>query len=201
MSKSNPNVRHAEVERNTRETKVYVNLGFDGGTKQDIRTGIHFFDHMLHQFGFHGKINLGISCEGDTHVDDHHTVEDVGITLGMAIRQSLEGGPVKRFASVHIPTDDALVLVVVDICGRGYLEWNMEFSREKIGDMSTECVAEFFKSLAHHAGITLHVHKIVGHNNHHLCEAAFKGLGVALNLAARPVEHKGPLSTKGSIES
>ncbi|MBX3114994.1 MAG: imidazoleglycerol-phosphate dehydratase HisB [Fimbriimonadaceae bacterium] len=200
MSKASSSVRHAEVERNTKETKVYVNLGFDAGTKQDISTGLGFFDHMLHQFGFHGQLNLGVNCEGDTHVDDHHTVEDVGITLGIAIRQALEGASIKRYASIHVPMDDALVLVALDISGRGYLGWNIEFTREKIGDLSTECISEFFKSLAHHAGITLHIHKIAGENNHHICEAAFKGLGIALNMAASPSDRKGPTSTKGVVE-
>ena len=199
MSKSSQGLRHAEIERETKETKVYINLGFDGGSKQDIKTGVGFFDHMLQQLGFHGMLDLGVSCEGDLHIDDHHTIEDVGISLGQAIRKALHDSPIARFASLHVPMDDALVLVAIDVSGRGALVFNVPFARETIGDMSTECVREFFKSVALHAGINLHMHKVAGENDHHVCEALFKGFGIVLNRAAEPVDRQGPASTKGVL--
>ncbi|MDI9635632.1 imidazoleglycerol-phosphate dehydratase HisB [Kamptonema cortianum] len=200
MSKGSAGVRFAEVFRETKETKVNVVIDFDGGTKQDINTGIGFFDHMLAQLAFHGQINLGITCEGDLEIDDHHTIEDVGITLGKAIHQALKDSNVKRYASIHVPMDDALVLAAIDIGGRGVLGWEVPFSRESIGGMAMECVHEFFKSLAHHSGINIHLHKVSGYNDHHVCEATFKAFGIALNQAARMSDRKGPSSTKGRVE-
>lgn len=200
MSKGTPGVRHAEVYRETRETKVYVNLGFDGGSKQDIKTGVGFFDHMLQQLAFHGRIDLGVSCEGDLHIDEHHSVEDVGITMGQAMRKALVDSSVERFASLHASMDDALVLVAVDLSGRGYLGWDVAWGRERIGDLSTECVMEFFRSLSLHGGFNLHVRRLAGLNDHHVCEAIFKGVGVVLHRATRSVERKGVSSTKGVIE-
>lgn len=200
MSKSVPSVRYAEVDRETAETTIHAVLDLDGGERQDIGTGLGFFDHMLHQLAFHGCINLGLSVEGDLHVDDHHTIEDVGIVLGRCIREALVGQAIERFASNHTVMDDALVLVALDLSGRGVLTFDVPFRREKIGDMSSECVKEFFRALCAHAGLTLHIHRIAGENDHHLCEAVFKGFGRALHDATRVSDRRGPVSTKGSLD-
>lgn len=200
MSKGAPGVRFAEIDRETKETRVNVVLDLDGGTKQDIDTGIGFFNHMLTLLAFHGMLDLGVKAEGDLHVDDHHTVEDVGIVLGRALRQSLvESEPVVRYGSNHTPMEDALVLVALDISGRGSLYYDLQFNREKIGDLSTECIREFFHAFATNAGINLHIRQISGTNAHHLCEAAFKGVGRALHQATRKSERRQVGSTKGKI--
>jgi imidazoleglycerol-phosphate dehydratase len=201
MSKGTPGVRYAEVERETEETRVQVVLDLDGGTKQDLSTGIGFFDHMLGLFAFHGRVDLGIKAEGDLHVDDHHLVEDVGIVLGSAIREALrETENIARFGSTHTPMDEALVLCAVDLSGRGHLFYDLPFRRELLGDLSTENVREFFRALALHSGMTIHLRKVCGDNDHHLCEAAFKGFGLALLQATQPAERQGGVSTKGKID-
>lgn len=200
MSKNVPSVRYAEVDRETAETTIHAVLDLDGGSRQDISSGVGFFDHMLHQMAFHGFLNLGITVEGDLDVDDHHTIEDVGIVIGQAIREAIQGGAVERYASNHTPMDEALVLVALDISGRGMVTFECEFRRESIGGMSTECVREFFRSLCAHAGITLHIHKLAGLNDHHVCEAIFKGFGRALHAATRKVERRTPSSTKGQLD-
>jgi len=193
-------VRFAEIDRETKETRVNVVLDLDGGTKQDIDTGIGFFDHMLTLLAFHGLLDMGIKAEGDLHIDDHHTVEDVGIVLGRAVRQSLmESEPVVRYGSNHTPMEDALVLVALDISGRGSLHFELDLTREKLGEMSTECVKEFFQAFAINSGINLHIKQIAGTNCHHICEAAFKGVGRALNQATRKSERRMISSTKGKI--
>lgn len=205
MSKGTPGVRYAEVDRETRETRVRVALDLDAAQGRPVRlenfnTGIGFFDHMLHQMGFHGRFELGIVCEGDLSVDDHHTVEDVGIALGTAIRDALaDSSATERYASCHTPMDDALVLIAIDISGRGHLTFDVPFNRPTIGTMSTENVAEFFRAVVTKAGITMHVRKECGDNDHHVCEALFKGFGRALYQATRMVERRGVSSTKGVI--
>jgi imidazoleglycerol-phosphate dehydratase len=199
MSKTAAGVRYAEIFRETSETRIQVVLDLDGGTRQDISTGIGFFDHMLAQLAFHGQIDLGISAEGDLHIDDHHTVEDVGITLGQAFRQALaEDMGIVRYGSNMTPMDESLVLVALDISGRGGLYYDVAFRRDKIGDLATECVREFLKAFAHHSHTTLHVRKMAGENDHHICEAIFKGLGRALLQATAKAERRGGTSTKGS---
>jgi imidazoleglycerol-phosphate dehydratase len=198
MSKSAPGVRYAEIYRETSETRIQVVVDLDGGTRRDISTGIPFFDHMLMQLAFHGQIDLGLSAEGDLEIDDHHTVEDCGIVLGQAIAQALDQDtPIVRYGSNHTPMDEALVLAVVDISGRGVLGYNVEFNRDKLGGLSTECVREFFRALTTHANITVHLHKIAGENDHHVCEAIFKAFGRALSQATRTTERRGSTSTKG----
>lgn len=193
-------MRFAEIDRETKETRVNVVLDLDGGTKQDIDTGIGFFNHMLTLLAFHGMLDLGVKAEGDLHVDDHHTVEDVGIVLGRAFRQSLvESDPVVRYGSNLTPMEDALVLVALDISGRGSLHYDLRFDREKLGEMSTECIQEFFHAFAFNAGINLHIKQMSGTNCHHLCEAAFKGVGRALNQATRKSERRQVSSTKGKL--
>ncbi len=200
MSKGPTGVRYAELERETKETRVQVVLDLDGGTRQDVTTGIGFLDHMLSLFAFHGEINLGVKAEGDLHVDDHHTVEDVGIVLGKAIAEAARASEgIQRYASNHTPMDEALVLVALDFSGRGYLDFDVTFNRETLGQLSTECVKEFFRALAVNAGITLHIRQIVGDNDHHICEAIFKGFGRALHEATTPSDRRTAPSTKGQI--
>lgn len=199
MSRSTPGVRYAEIERETAETRVQVVLDLDGGTRRDISTGIGFFDHMLMQLAFHGHIDLGVSAEGDLLVDDHHVVEDVGIVLGQALAQSLDTEEgIIRYSSNHTPMDDALVLVSLDISGRGLLFMDCPFHREKLGGLSTENISEFYRAVALHSGITVHIHKVAGANDHHVCEAIFKGFGRAVHAATRPLDRRGGSSTKGS---
>jgi imidazoleglycerol-phosphate dehydratase len=201
MSKEAPGVRYAEVERETKETRVQVVLDLDGGSRRDILTGIGFFDHMLMQLAFHGNLNVGISAEGDLEVDDHHTIEDVGIVFGQAFAQAMHSSEaVARYASNFTPMDEALVMVALDISGRGVLVFDVDFTRERVGDMSTECVREFFRALAFHAGLTLHIRKISGVNDHHVCEAIFKAFGRALFEATQKIERRGSTSTKGKID-
>ena len=200
MSKGTPGVRFAEVERETKETHVNVVLDLDGGSRQDISTGVGFFDHMLELMAFHGLLDVGIRAEGDLTVDDHHTVEDVGIVLGRAIRQCLvESEPIVRYASNHTPMDDALILVALDISGRGGLHYDVSFQRHFLGELSTECVREFFSALASHGGLNLHVRQVAGTNDHHICEAVFKGVGLALHEATRKSDRRTVSSTKGKL--
>jgi imidazoleglycerol-phosphate dehydratase len=199
MAKTTLGVRYAEVDRETSETRVTVVLDLDGGTRQDVTTGVGFFDHMLQLMAFHGQFDLGITCEGDLHVDDHHSVEDCGIVLGQAFHRVLaDDKAIERYASNHTPMDEALVLVAIDISGRGVLGWDVPFQREQIGTLSTECVREFFRAFVTNAKVTLHVRKLAGENDHHVCEAIFKGFGRALRNATARSERKNGSSTKGS---
>lgn len=198
MSKAAPGVRYAECERETNETRITVVLDLDGGTRRDIGTGIAFFDHMLAQLAFHGQFDMGVKAEGDLEIEDHHTVEDVGIVLGQAFSQALENSdPIERYASNHTAMDDALVLCALDISGRPGFYFEGDFKREKLGGLSTENVHEFFKSFATNAGFTLHVQKIAGFNDHHVVEAMFKAVGQAIFKATRRIERRGSTSTKG----
>jgi imidazoleglycerol-phosphate dehydratase len=200
MSKSTPGVRFAEVERETKETRVHVVIDLDGGTKQDISTGIGFFDHMLHQLAFHGQFDCGIECEGDLHIDDHHSIEDVGIVLGQAFYEAIDANSgIERYASLHSPMDEALVLVALDVSGRAHLSFDVPFEREQVGALSTECVKEFFRAFTANSAMTLHIRKIAGDNDHHVIEAIFKGVGRALHAATRRVERRSGSSTKGRI--
>lgn len=200
MSKSTPGVRYAEVERETSETKVRVVLDLDGGTRSDVATGVAFFDHMLSQTAFHGMIDLGIQCEGDLHIDDHHSVEDIGIAFGRAFAKAVDlTESIQRYASVHVPMDEALVLCAIDICGRPTLVWDVPFRRESIGSLSLENVREFFLAFVNNARVSLHIKKIHGDNDHHVCEAVFKAFGLCLREAAVKLERRGPASTKGQL--
>jgi imidazoleglycerol-phosphate dehydratase len=200
MSKNNKTVRYSEVDRETTETDIRLTLDLDGGSKVDVDTGIPFFDHMLHQLGFHGNLDLGIKAGGDIDVDDHHTVEDTGIVLGVGIKRALtETEGINRFANAIVPMDDALVAVALDVCGRGYLAFDVDFKRDEIGGLSLENVKEFYQALALNAGITLHIKKLAGNNDHHVCEALFKAFGVALRQALARTERAGAPTTKGKI--
>lgn len=200
MSKSAPGVRFAEVDRETKETRIHVVLDLDGGTKQDISTGVGFFDHMLIQLAFHGQFDVGIEAEGDLFIDDHHTIEDVGIVLGQAFKQTLDQStPIERYGSFYLPMDEALVLAAVDVSGRPGLYFDCDFKREAVGEMATECVKEFWKAFAMNAGVTLHIRKVAGDNDHHVIEAMFKAVGRALRIATTRSDRQGSTSTKGRI--
>lgn len=198
MSKNSTGVRYAELDRETNETHIQVVLDLDGGTRRDILTGIGFFDHMLELFAFHGQIDIGLGAEGDLEIDDHHTVEDTGIVIGKAIREALSSGEgIARYGNATIPMDEALVLVSMDISGRGQLHWQVDFKRERIGDLATENIREFFRALTSHSGITMHIRKLAGENDHHVAEAIFKAFGLSLYSATRVSERRNSNSTKG----
>jgi imidazoleglycerol-phosphate dehydratase len=195
-------MRNATLKRNTKETKIAVGVDLDGKGKADIATGIGFFDHMLEQLARHSLIDISIKAGGDLHIDQHHTVEDVGIALGSALRQAL--GDLKgitRYADVHLPMDEALTRCAVDVSGRPYLVWKVAFTRSKIGDFDTELFREFFQAFAQNAQITLHVETLYGRNNHHIAETCFKALARALRgaVAIDPRDKDRIPSTKGSL--
>ncbi len=193
--------RSTIIERNTNETRIKVELNIDGSGKSNIFTDIGFFDHMLTQFSKHGKINLFINVEGDNDVDCHHTVEDLGLVLGAAISETLtdkEG--INRYGHAIIPMEEALVLFVVDICGRPMLNFDAEFTTDRIGSMSTEMFEEFFRAVCNKSGITMHIKLLAGKNNHHIAEAMFKAFGRAFREAVTiDPRESGIPSTKGVL--
>ncbi|MBA4292738.1 imidazoleglycerol-phosphate dehydratase HisB [bacterium] len=199
MDSTTGRLRIGEVARETRETNISARVHLDSPAEIEISTGVGFFDHMLHQLAFHGRIGLVVQCEGDLHIDDHHTVEDVGIAIGQAVRSALGSTAVERYASLHAVMDESLSLIALDISGRGMLTWDCEFRREKIGDLSTECIREFFRAFAQSSGISLHIRRVTSENDHHLSESIFKGAGITLGRATRTVERSGVSSTKGVI--
>ena len=179
--------RTARIARTTGETDILVEVDLDGTGKTDVATGVGFFDHMLTALGRHSLIDLTVHCKGDTWVDDHHTVEDVGIALGQALREALgDKAGIRRFADVCVPLDEALVLAAVDISGRGELYWDVPIGPDKVGTFDTELGHEFFAGFARDAGITLHLRKITGDNAHHILEATFKACARALRAAVEP---------------
>jgi len=195
-------MRSATLSRKTKETDITVSVDLDGTGKADIATKIGFFDHMLEQVARHSLIDISVKAEGDLHIDQHHTVEDVGIALGAAFRQAL--GDLKgitRYAAVHLPMDEALTRCALDISGRPYLVWKVTFTRGKIGDFDTELFREFFQAFAQNALITLHIETLYGYNNHHIAETCFKALARALRsaVAIDPREGGQVPSTKGSL--
>jgi imidazoleglycerol-phosphate dehydratase len=194
--------RRGEVKRRTNETDVAVNLVLDGTGRATISTGVGFFDHMLDLFARHALIDLEVKVTGDTHVDDHHTVEDTGIALGEAIRQALgDKRGIARYADIHLPMDEALTRVAIDVSGRPFLVFRTEFAMERIGTFDTDLVREFFQAFAMNAGITLHVETLYGLNGHHIAESCFKGLARALRKAVAhdPREGDRVPSTKGAL--
>ncbi len=177
-------MRSAKVERATKETSVSVSVDLDGTGRYDVATGVGFFDHMLEQLARHSLIDITARAEGDLHIDDHHTVEDVGIALGQAVRRATgEMRGLARYADVHLPMDDTLTHVALDVSGRPFLVFDVAFPREKIGTFDTELVREWFQAFAMNAGITLHVRTLYGANAHHVAESCFKGLARALRSA------------------
>ena len=193
--------RTARVARTTGETDILVEIDLDGTGKTDVATGVGFFDHMLTALGRHSLIDLTVHCKGDTWVDDHHTVEDVGIALGQALRDALgDKAGIRRFGDVCVPLDEALVLAAVDISGRGELYWDVPIGPDKVGTFDTELGHEFFAGFARDAGITLHLREIAGDNAHHILEATFKACARALRSAVEPDPRvSGIPSTKGVL--
>lgn len=191
MSKGAAGVRYAELERETEQTRVQVLVDLDGGARQDVATGIGMFDRMLKLLAYEGVLNIGITAEGDLSVDDHHTVCDVGYLLGSAISQALfDTDPIEGAASAHTAAGDALVLVALDLNGTGQLFFDADFAGPRLGGMSTQSVGEFFRSMASKSGMTLHIRKVAGHNDHHLAEAIFRGVGRTLHDATRPSQRR-----------
>ena len=195
-------MRSAEVTRNTAETRIRARLNLDGNGASALASGVPFFDHMLDQIARHGLIDLDIEAAGDLHIDAHHTVEDVGITLGQALAEALgDKRGVRRYGHAYVPLDEALSRVVVDFSGRPGLVWNVEFTRAMIGQFDVDLAREFFQGLVNHARITVHVDNLRGDNAHHQCETIFKAFGRALRMAAEPDARAANSipSTKGSL--
>jgi len=177
-------MRTAKVTRTTKETDVAVAVDLDGTGLSAIETGIGFFDHMLDLLARHSRIDISVKARGDLHIDHHHTTEDVGIALGQAVKQALgDMKGITRYADVHVPMDEALTRVALDISGRPFLVFKAEFGRDKVGTFDTELVHEWFQAFAINAGITLHVETLYGANDHHIAESCFKGLARALRAA------------------
>jgi imidazoleglycerol-phosphate dehydratase len=195
-------MRRATVKRSTNETDIAVTVDLDGTGAADIKTGIGFFDHMLEQIARHSLIDITIAAKGDLHVDLHHTVEDVGIALGSALKEALgDMRGISRYADIHLPMDEALTRAALDVSGRPFLVWKVTLTRAKIGTFDTELVREFFQAFAQNAGVTLHIESLYGRNNHHIVEACFKALARALRraIAVDPREAGRIPSTKGSL--
>jgi imidazoleglycerol-phosphate dehydratase len=200
LATSNP-PRIATVDRKTRETKISVSLALDGRGVTAIHTGVPFLNHMLDSFARHGFFDLKVEATGDLEIDDHHTVEDVGIVLGRAFREALgDRSGIKRFGEATVPLDEALCTVVVDISGRTYLAYNLAIEQERVGAFQTVLVHDFMKALADETGMNLHLNLHAGRNPHHIIEAAFKALARAMdNATALDPRVSGALSTKGTL--
>lgn len=195
-------MRKADLSRKTAETDISVSLNLDGSGAYDVQTGVGFFDHMLDQLARHSLIDLHLRAKGDLHIDDHHTVEDCGIAIGQALAKALaDKRGIRRYGECHLAMDDALLRCALDLSGRPFLVWNVDFPTAKIGTFDTELVREFFQALATHGGITLHVDRIHGINSHHIAEAAFKAVARALRSAVETDPRKADAipSTKGTL--
>jgi len=194
--------RTAEITSNTSETQIRVALNLDGTGRQKLNTGVPFLDHMLDQIARHGLIDLEVEAVGDLHIDDHHTVEDTGITLGMAVAKAIgDKKGIRRYGHAYVPLDEALSRVVIDFSGRPGLDWHVPFTRATIGRFDVDLTIEFFRGFVNHAGVTLHVDNLRGVNAHHQCETVFKAFGRALRMASELDERAaGQIpSTKGSL--
>ena len=195
-------MREAEIKRKTNETDIELMLNLDGSGKVEINTGCGFLDHMLELFAKHGRMTLSVLCNGDTHVDYHHTVEDIGIALGQAFKTALgDKKGITRYSDVILPMDEALILSAVDISGRGMLAINLEMRARKVGDFDTELVEDFFEAFSTNAGITLHIRQLAGRNTHHIIEGTFKSVARAMRGAVKidsEVKDEIP-STKGVL--
>jgi imidazoleglycerol-phosphate dehydratase len=177
-------MRSAGIERNTTETKISVNVTLEGAGRYDVATGIGFLDHMLEQLSRHSLIDMTIRAEGDTHIDLHHTTEDVGIALGQAIGRALgDRKGITRYASIDLPMDEVCTRAAVDVSGRPHMVWQVKFATPKVGDFDTELFREFFHALAQHAGLTLHIVNLYGTNSHHVAETCFKAVARVLRTA------------------
>lgn len=194
-------MREASVKRTTKETDIEITINLDGTGKSDINTGVGFFDHMLDGFARHGLFDLKVKVEGDLNVDDHHTIEDTGIVLGMAIKKALgdkEG--IMRYGHSILPMDEALILCALDLSGRAYYASDLSFTFDKMGDMNTQMVREFFYAISSAAQMNLHFKQLSGINDHHIAEGAFKAFAKALDKATtKDIRIDGVLSTKGTI--
>ena len=194
--------RKAKIERKTRETDITAEIDLDGTGACDISTGIGFLDHMLEQLARHGLIDIKLKAKGDLHIDYHHTVEDTGIVLGQALAKALgDKVGITRYADVHLPMDETMTRVAIDVSGRPYLIWKVRFSRPKVGEMDTELFREWFQAFAQNSGITLHIQNLYGENNHHIAETCYKGLARALRQAVSldPRQAGRVPSTKGTL--
>ncbi len=195
-------MRTALITRKTAETDITVEVNLDGTGIYDNETGVGFFDHMLDQLSRHSLVDITVRAKGDLHIDDHHTVEDVGIALGQALVAAVgDKKGIRRYGECHLPMDDAQVRCALDLSARPYLVWNVEIPTAKIGTFDTELVREFFQALATHGGITLHIDQIHGFNSHHIAEAAFKSVARALRIALETDPRKSDAipSTKGKL--
>jgi len=195
-------MRKASIDRKTTETEISVSVNLDGTGTFDVKTGVGFLDHMLEQLARHSLADITVRATGDTHIDFHHTTEDVGIALGQAFAKALgDRTGIARYASLHLPMDEALTRAAIDVSGRPYLVWKVNFNRPKIGEFDTELVREWFQAFAMNAGVTLHVETLCGDNNHHIAESCFKALARALRgaIAIDPRQKDRIPSTKGSL--
>lgn len=194
--------RTASVERNTLETQIVVEVNLDGSGAATFATGVPFLEHMLEQIARHGRIDLTIRCQGDTHIDDHHSVEDIGITLGQAVNQALgDKKGIVRYGHAYVPLDEALSRVVIDFSGRPGLVFNVDFIRPRVGSFDVDLFYEFFQGFVNHANVTLHIDNLRGHNEHHKIETVFKAFARALRMAISPDPRMAGVtpSTKGSL--
>src|SRR3954469_17755263 len=198
---SNPIMRKAEIQRDTKETQVFVAVDLDGTGRAELASGIPFLDHMLDQIARHGAIDLTVRAKGDLEIDAHHTVEDIGITLGQALAKAVgDKRGIRRYGHAYVPLDEALSRAVVDLSGRPGLELNIEFTRARIGEFDVDLVHEFFQGFVNHAQVTLHVDNLKGDNAHHQAETAFKAFGRALRMAVeRDPRVDDVPSTKGTL--
>jgi imidazoleglycerol-phosphate dehydratase len=195
-------MRKASIERKTTETEIAATVSLDGTGAYDVKTGVGFLDHMLEQLARHSLIDIKLRAKGDLHIDFHHTTEDSGIALGQALAKALgDRKGIRRYASLHLPMDETLTRAAIDVSGRPYLIWKVEFSRPKIGDFDTELVREWFQAFAMNAGVTLHIETLYGDNNHHIAESCFKALARSLREAIEidPRQKDRIPSTKGSL--
>ncbi len=200
---ASPSARTAQISRKTKETEIEVAVDIDGTGAFDVSTGVGFFDHMLEQLSRHSLIDIKVRAKGDLHIDDHHTVEDVGIALGQAISKALgERRGIVRYASLDLAMDETLTRAAVDVSGRPFLVWNVAFTAPKIGGFDTELVREFFQALSQHAGVTLHVANFYGANSHHIAETCFKAVARVLRAATEidPRQAGAIPSTKGTLK-
>ncbi len=194
--------RIANIKRDTRETRIAVEVNLDGNGKGEYHTGVPFLDHMLDQVGTHGLIDLSVQADGDLHIDAHHTVEDIGITLGQAFAEALgDKRGIRRYGHAYVPLDEALSRVVIDFSGRPGLEFHVDFSRGMIGAFDVDLFHEFFQGFVNHAAVTLHVDCLRGRNAHHQAETVFKAFGRALRMAVEPDPRLGDVipSSKGAL--
>ncbi len=195
-------MRQAAIDRKTKETEIAVEVALDGAGRYDIATGVGFLDHMLEQLARHSLIDIKMRAKGDLHIDQHHTVEDCGIALGQAVAKALgDKRGITRYGSALLPMDEALTRVALDVSGRSYLVWKVDFPSEKVGGMDTELFREWFQAFAQNAGITLHVENLHGGNSHHIAETCYKGLARALRMAVAidPAQAADLPTTKGVL--